>query len=48
MLKRFPIAMIMRKTDAEVFVVAFAYQAGRSGYWRARLRKLSNPTQAVC
>lgn len=39
MLKRFPYAVIVRESDTEVFVVAFAHQARRPGYWRARLRK---------
>ncbi len=39
LLRRFPYAVIVRETDTEVFVVAFAHQARRPGYWRERLRK---------
>jgi toxin ParE1/3/4 len=39
MLKRFPYAVIVREADTEVFVIAFAHQARRPGYWRERLRK---------
>jgi len=38
LLRRFPYAVIVYETDAEMLVVAFAHQARRPGYWRDRLR----------
>ena len=37
LLRRFPYAVIVRETAAEVIVVAFAHTARRPGYWRSRL-----------
>ncbi len=38
LLRRFPYAVIVRERDTEIFVIAFAHQARRPGYWRDRLR----------
>jgi|SRR5450756_1332104 toxin ParE1/3/4 len=38
MLRRFPYAVIVRERDMEIFVIAFAHQARRPGYWRDRMR----------
>jgi toxin ParE1/3/4 len=39
MLRRFPYAVIVREADGELFLLAFAHQARRPGYWRNRLRE---------
>lgn len=38
MLRRFPYAVIVCERDTEIFVIAFAHQARRPGYWRGRMR----------
>ena len=38
LLRRFPYAVIVRERETEIFVIAFAHQARRPGYWRDRLR----------
>ena len=38
LLRRFPYAVIVRESTAEVIVVAFAHTARRPGYWRGRLK----------
>ena len=37
-LRRFPFAVVVRGSAAEVVVMAFAHTARRPGYWRGRLR----------
>ena len=37
-LRRFPFAVVVRESSAEVVVIAFAHTARRPGYWRDRLR----------
>lgn len=37
LLKRFPYAVIVRESPAEIVVVAFAHFAKRPGYWRGRV-----------
>lgn len=37
MLRRFPYSVIVIERDAEIFVIAFAHQAKRPGYWRGRM-----------
>jgi hypothetical protein len=38
LLRRFPYAVIVRESAAEVVVIAFAHGARGPGYWRGRLR----------
>lgn len=38
LLRRFPYAVIVRESTAEVVVIAFAHTARRPGYWRGRLK----------
>jgi len=38
LLRRFPYAVIVRESAAEVVVIAFAHTARRPGYWRGRLK----------
>ncbi len=38
LLRRFPYAVIVRESAAEVVVVAFAHTARRPGYWRGRMK----------
>jgi hypothetical protein len=38
LLRRFPYSVIVLERDAEIFVIAFAHQARRPGYWRGRVR----------
>jgi hypothetical protein len=38
LLRRFPNAVVVRERGTEIFVIAFAHQARRPGYWRGRLR----------
>jgi len=38
MLRRFPYSVIVLERDVEIFVIAFAHQARRPGYWRDRTR----------
>src|SRR5450432_2487070 len=38
MLRRFPYSVIALERDVEIFVIAFAHQSRRPGYWRGRLR----------
>jgi len=35
-LRRFPYDIVVRESDDEIIVVAFAHQARRPGYWRKR------------
>jgi hypothetical protein len=37
MLRRFPYSVVVRLTATEVFVIAFAHNSRRPGYWRKRL-----------
>lgn len=37
MLKRFPYDVVITERGNEIFVIAFAHQARRPGYWRDRL-----------
>jgi hypothetical protein len=37
-LKRFPFDVVVIESGDELIVVAFAHQARRPGYWRARVR----------
>jgi hypothetical protein len=37
LLRRFPYGLIVRATESEVVVIAFAHTARRPGYWRGRL-----------
>lgn len=37
-LRRFPYAVIVLERETEIFVIAFAHQSRRPGYWRDRLR----------
>ena len=37
-LRRFPFAVVVRESAAEVVVIAFAHTARRPAYWRDRLR----------
>jgi toxin ParE1/3/4 len=38
LLRRFPYAVIVRETAAEIVIIAFAHTARRPGFWRDRLR----------
>ena len=38
MLRRFPYAVIVYESDAEIMVIAFAHHSRRPGYWRDRVR----------
>ena len=38
-LRRFPFAIVVCEREDEMFVVAFAHQARRPGYWRNRLQE---------
>ena len=38
LLRRFPYAVIVRESDEEIVVIAFAHTARRPGYWRRRLK----------
>ena len=38
LLRRFPYAVIVRESTAEVVVIAFAHTARRPGYWRGRVK----------
>jgi hypothetical protein len=38
MLRRFPYSLIVLERNMEIFVIAFAHQARRPGYWRNRTR----------
>jgi hypothetical protein len=38
MLRRFPFDVVVVERKSELFVIAFAHQARRPGYWRGRLR----------
>jgi hypothetical protein len=38
LLRRFPYAVVVRESAAEVVVIAFAHTARRPGYWRGRLK----------
>ncbi len=38
LLRRFPYAVIVRESAAEIIVIAFAHTARRPGYWRGRLK----------
>ena len=40
LLRRFPYALIVRETAAELVVIAFAHTARRPGYWRGRLKAM--------
>jgi toxin ParE1/3/4 len=36
LVKRFPYAIIYRRQDDEIFILALAHQSRRPGYWRQR------------
>ena len=38
LLRRFPYAVIVRESAAEIVVIAFAHTARRPGYWRGRMQ----------
>jgi hypothetical protein len=38
LLRRFPYAVIVRESAAEIVIVAFAHTSRRPGYWRSRLK----------
>ena len=38
MLRRFPYSVIVLERNMEIFVIAFAHQARRPGYWRDRMQ----------
>ncbi len=39
LLRRFPYAIIVRETEDETLVIAFAHTARRPGYWSDRLKR---------
>lgn len=38
LLRRFPYSVIVLERDTEIFIIAFAHEARRPGYWRDRVR----------
>lgn len=38
LLRRFPYSVVVQESTTEIFVIAFAHQARRPGYWRDRSR----------